>query len=323
MAGIDIVIPSYNYRRYLADCVASILMQRVDSLRILIIDNASTDGSDELARCLAERDNRIQLRLRSKNIGPHASFNEGVDWAASEYFTILCADDLLSPGSLCRAINIMEQNPDVVMAYGRTEFLAAESSISLSSGSSHVAFKMLPGYEYLEQSCRSGRSPVDGPTTVVRTSAQKQAGHYRTDLPHTDDAEMWMRLACLGSVAEIDAVQVLARIHDANQSNALKSVHHWNTEMERTFAAFFQGPGSSLKNGPKLHRTARNSLAARAYWCALSHFCRGDPGAKDLITFALRMRPSLAFAPPLMNLLQRGDAVGRIQSILTSYSKPH
>jgi hypothetical protein len=323
MAVIDVVIPSYNYGRYLGDCVASILLQGIESLRILIIDNASTDGSAELARSLAERDCRIQLRLRNKNMGPHASFNEGVDWAASEYFTILCADDLLSPGSLCRAIDIMKQNPDVVMAYGRTEFLVGETSTGLGLGSSHAAVKILPGHEYLEQSCRSGRSPVDGPTTVVRTSAQKQAGHYRADLPHTDDAEMWMRLACLGSVAEIDAVQVHARIHDANQSNALKSVHHWNTEMERTFAAFFQGPGSSLKNGPKLHRTARNSLAARAYWCALSHLCRGDPGARDLITFALRLRPSLAFAPPLMNLLQRGDALARLQSTLTSYTKSH
>jgi glycosyltransferase involved in cell wall biosynthesis len=318
MADIDVVIPSYNYGHYLEDCVASILMQDIESLRILIIDNASTDGSPDLARSLAERDPRIQLRLRGRNMGPHASFNEGVDWAASTYFTILCADDQLAPGSLRRAITIMDKNPDVVLAYGRTEFLTGETGTNFDIRSSHAVFRTLTGYEYLERSCRSGRSPVDGPNTIVRTSAQKQAGYYRADLPHTDDVEMWMRLACLGSVSEIDAVQAFARIHDANQSSALKNVHHWNTEMERTFATFFEGPGSSLNNSRRLHRKARNSLAARAYWCALSHCCRGEPGAMDLITFALRLRPSLAFVPPLMNLLHRGDAMSRLRSILSS-----
>src|SRR4051794_15159199 len=53
MASIDVVIPCYQYGRYLRDCVRSVLDQDVEQLRVLIIDNASTDGSAEIARQLA------------------------------------------------------------------------------------------------------------------------------------------------------------------------------------------------------------------------------------------------------------------------------
>ena len=105
MSSVDIAIPCYQYGRYLRDCVASVLSQDIDDLRILIIDNASTDNSVAIARQLAAEDARVSLLARSQNLGPHASFNAGVDWAAARYFMVLCADDLLAPaacGMPCR-----------------------------------------------------------------------------------------------------------------------------------------------------------------------------------------------------------------------------
>ena len=61
---------------------------------------------------------RVELIAHPKNLGPHASFNEGVDWATADYFMVLCADDLLAPGSLARAVAILEQTPALSFAYG-------------------------------------------------------------------------------------------------------------------------------------------------------------------------------------------------------------
>jgi glycosyltransferase involved in cell wall biosynthesis len=98
MPSVDIVIPCYNHGSFLPDSVASVLSQKIDDLRILIVDNASTDGSADVAQQLASGDARIELLSRNTNQGPHASFNAGIDWARGDYFLILCADDLLSPG---------------------------------------------------------------------------------------------------------------------------------------------------------------------------------------------------------------------------------
>ena len=82
-AKVDIAIPCHNYGRFLPDCVASVLGQGIAEVRLLIIDNASTDDSLDIARTLAAQDTRISVSAHASNRGPHASFNEGVDWASA------------------------------------------------------------------------------------------------------------------------------------------------------------------------------------------------------------------------------------------------
>lgn len=316
MGSIDIVVPNYNYGRYLDDCLDSILTQDVERLRVLVIDNASTDSSQATARRRAAADPRIELRLRERNLGAHASFNEGIDWAQADYLAILCADDILTPGALARAIAVLDARPDVDMAFGDTAFIGSEHALNGVDAGGTGACEVVGGPTFLEQFCRTGRSPVGGPTAVVRTIAQKRAGHYRTQLPHTDDVEMWMRLACSGNVARLDCVQVLARIHAGNQSAAVTNVHQWNLEMEKAFESFFGSEGRTLEEADRLYKLARESLAARAYWCAVSHFLRGEPGVRELLGFAFTRRPSLAILPPLGRLLSRRDANQRIVATL-------
>ena len=50
----------------------------------------------------------------------HASFNKSIDWAQSDYFTILHADDVLADGALARAIDFLDNNMNVVMCYGNS-----------------------------------------------------------------------------------------------------------------------------------------------------------------------------------------------------------
>src|ERR1700754_4915016 len=121
MASVDVLVPCYQYGRYLRGCVESILSQGIQDLRVRIIDNASTDDSVGIARRLMAEDSRVDLVAHPRNLGPHASFNEGIDWAGADYFLILCVDDLLAPGALARAVAVMEQNPDVVLTYGQTQ----------------------------------------------------------------------------------------------------------------------------------------------------------------------------------------------------------
>lgn len=118
-AGIDVAIPCYQYGRFLRDGVTSVLSQGIRSVRVLIIDNASTDNSVEVAQQLAAEDRRVEVVAHRRNLGQHASFNEGIDWARADYFLILCADDLLAPGALARAISLMERQPKVHLTYGR------------------------------------------------------------------------------------------------------------------------------------------------------------------------------------------------------------
>lgn len=317
MARIDIAIPNYNYGRFLRACIASVYRQDIDSLRVLIIDNASTDGSVALARELAARDPRIELCLRPRNLGQHASFNTAVDWAQSDYFVILCSDDCLSDGALDRAVAALDRHPDAHLAFGGTLYLEDGSTPPARNRTMPAGERVWSGERFLRTFCEKGRNLIDGPLAVVRTGAQKQAGYFRRDLPHTDDMEMWMRFASLGAVVEIDDIQTVVRVHGANQSAAMSSVHHWNMASEAAFEAFFSGFGRNLPQARQFLRIARRSLGDRAYWCAVSHFLRGEPGVWDLARYAVRLRPANAVLPPLGYAWRKADMSRRIAGLVT------
>ena len=114
MSSIDVAIPSFQYGRFLRDSVGSVLRQNVDSLRVLIIDNASTDDSLDVAREIASEDKRVHIIAHERNVGPIASLNEGIDWATADYFMTLDADDLLAPGCLKRAMSILDKDESIV-----------------------------------------------------------------------------------------------------------------------------------------------------------------------------------------------------------------
>src|SRR4051812_31139452 len=108
MAKIDVVIPCYNYGRFLEECVGSVLDQPIRDVRILIIDDASSDNSLSVARKLAEADPRVNVTAHSINRGHIFTYNEGLlDWASAEYTLLLSADDLLTRGALGRAVEVL------------------------------------------------------------------------------------------------------------------------------------------------------------------------------------------------------------------------
>src|SRR5262245_42468379 len=118
MGSIDVVVPCYQHGRYLRQCIQSVLDQGISELRVLIIDNASTDDSVGVATALAAADSRVEVAANPVNRRPHASFNHGIDWASAEHFMILCADDLLAPGALKSAGSYLDTHPEVGVAYG-------------------------------------------------------------------------------------------------------------------------------------------------------------------------------------------------------------
>ena len=71
MAKIDIAITCYQYGQFLRHSAGSVLSQDFRDLRLLIIDNASTDGSQQIAQDIAASDNRVELILNSENRGYH------------------------------------------------------------------------------------------------------------------------------------------------------------------------------------------------------------------------------------------------------------
>ena len=301
MGTVDVAIPCYNYGRFLRACVESIQSQGIEGLRILIIDNASTDNSVEVARQLASEDSRIAISAHRTNRGPHASFNEGIDWAESEYFMILCSDDLLAPGRLADMIGILDKSPDVSFAYGHDLEWDGQSALPARTEYTKPAnWRVCDGERFIFERCRYPERLVSYGMILTRTRDQKVAGHYRSELPHSDDFEMLLRMACLGQVASTDAVLGIRRMHQHNRSQELLAERTaYLTHRMDAFQSFFQHEGRLLPENAQLLRTARSSLSSVAYWRGIKDLVRGRATAFDLLKLAFQLDPKTAVVPPV------------------------
>lgn len=318
MASIDVVVPSYQYGRYLRECLISVLTQGVDGLRVLVIDNASTDNSVEVAQDVALHDCRVEVIARKTNLGATMSWNEGIDWASGDYFMVLCADDFLLPDCLPPVLAFLDGHPEVSFVAGRDCYSSRwDSPPPGSAAIPNDSWSIYAGGDFIRRQCRY---PAVTAAPIVRTAMQKRAGYYRAELPFTDDLEMQLRLACLGSVAETPAGIVVQRLHQTNLSNALWSdAHRRFCEGEATFASFFASKGATLPDAARLQRLASRSHGKHAYWTAVSHFCRGDfDSSRELIRFAISRCPSTVLVPPIDYLFSMERPAERIRNAMAS-----
>lgn len=110
--SISVIVPVFNCRRFLSECVDSILAQNPPPAEIILVNDGSTDGSDEICRLYAEGYDNI----RTFNIAedaPGAARNVGLEEARGEFVTFVDGDDMLFPGALSLMASLMADNVDI------------------------------------------------------------------------------------------------------------------------------------------------------------------------------------------------------------------
>lgn len=297
MSSVDVVIPCYNYARYLPQCVESVLNQQGVEVRALIIDDCSQDDSEIVGRRLAEQDSRVEYRRHSINQGHISTYNEGLlEWANSDYVLLLSADDALSQGALSRAAYVLDQYPDVGLCYGQQ--IVFENEIPLTSAKSQEShlFEIISNQEFLAAVYQSGSNPVPTPTAIVRTTLQKEIGGYKSDLPHAGDLEMWLRFGANAAVSRLDAVQAFKREHQNNMAKDFTPTILPDLQQRRlAFKSVVDQYAKNIENSDKLLKKANQSLAHQAFWGSHTLFEKGKIKlCNELLDFALSLDPSFS-----------------------------
>lgn len=105
-ADVTLIVPVYNAERWLRDCLESIAAQTHRSLRVIVVDDESTDGSREIARAFCQSDSRFEL-VEARHGGVSRARNIGIDMTTSEYIGFVDADDLLYPYTVARLLETL------------------------------------------------------------------------------------------------------------------------------------------------------------------------------------------------------------------------
>lgn len=121
---ISVIITAYNYGDTLAAAIESVLGQAYSNLEVLILDNASSDGTPGIAAQYVH-DARVRYIRHPVNIGMIPNHNAGLGLARGQYLCFLSADDIMMPGYLDRAFGYLRDHPDIDIAYSAVYFINA------------------------------------------------------------------------------------------------------------------------------------------------------------------------------------------------------
>jgi glycosyltransferase involved in cell wall biosynthesis len=179
----SVVIPCFNYGRFVREAVDSALSQTVCSLEVIVVDDGSTDPETHLVISQLEQLARVRV-VRQDNLGLPSARNTGIAHARGEYVCCLDADDTLEPTYIEMAVAVMETDRSVGFAYSWVQLFQDETRVWHTRD-----------FDF-EGACADNHTSA---AAVFRRDDWMAADCFRPDMRKGyEDWEFWLRLSALG-----------------------------------------------------------------------------------------------------------------------------
>lgn len=209
MAKVSVVIPAYNRARLLPEAVNSVLAQTYQDFELIVIDDGSTDNTQEVARSFPPR---VQY-FRQANAGLSAVRNRGVELATGEYIVFLDSDDALLEQALEKGVAFLDQHPEVAFCHGQVYTIDEHSRpLRLRRPRGPKRTFVRDGREEIAHLILF-RNIIGPSATIIRRSCLEDVGPFNTALTSFEDWDMWVRLAKRYAVGHLAVPLALYRVH--------------------------------------------------------------------------------------------------------------
>ena len=216
MPKISVIMPVYNGDKYLKEAVDSILNQTFSDFEFIIIDDGSTDNTEQIIK--SYDDKRILYIKNEQNLGVAESLNKGLDMAKGEYIARMDADDISLPERFEKQLQYMERHKNIAVCGSSIEcFGAVKNKRSTAPcGKKKIRLSLLI------------KSGVFHPTVIMRRSIiEKEHYRYNAYYDKVEDFELWTRVAVKYRINNIKEVLLRYRIH-SNQVTRNYTEEHKN-----------------------------------------------------------------------------------------------
>lgn len=229
---VSVLIPNYNYARYLPEAIDSVLEQDFEDYELLVIDDASTDESADIIRSYGIRDARIRFRINETNRGMVSNLNDCLEWARGEYMKFLLADDkMVGGGALGKLVQIMDDHPSVRLVWSARQ-LIDEHSRPIRVRNYGPRSRIEPGIELILECLGNFRNVIGEPSAVMFRRADA-ADEFDPGYRHLVDLEMWLRLLERGDFAYTPERLSAFRKHSRQQSEVIREEGRYQPEYVR------------------------------------------------------------------------------------------
>lgn len=222
--SVSVVIPTYNYGRFIKEAISSVLDQTRSASEIIVVDDGSTD---ETAAVVAAFGEAVKY-IRQDNAGVCAARNRGVSESTGELIAFLDADDTIEPSNLEKQVARFETDEEIGLVHCSMREFDDETGetirLHMKGGEAHVADNLL---------LWDGPLIVAPGAVIVSRKAFDRVGGFDTRMKVSEDWDFCYRVARLFKVGFVAEPLLNYRSHNA-------SAHHNLENMERGMLMFYE-----------------------------------------------------------------------------------
>lgn len=214
---VSVLIPSYNYAHYLQEAIDSVLTQTFEDFELIIVDNCSTDNTEEIVQKYCEQDQRVQYIKNKENIGMYRNYNQALLSASGDYIKFLNADDKFAPTLLEKFVTILDAYEDISVITSYRQQFGLKTQIIKQLHTNRIEAQTAILFSLKNSNW------IGEPTTVMFRRSNLNLGLFDISLLMFADLDMWLRHLRLGDLYVIDEVLSYFRIHNEQGTAQLTS----------------------------------------------------------------------------------------------------
>lgn len=191
---VSVCIPTFQGAAFIGQAIDSVLAQTFQDFELLVIDDRSSDGTEDIVRGYA--DARIRFQRNERNLGPEGNWNRCLEQAKGRYVKLLPHDDVLAPDCLMRQVAALERDrsEQLALAFCAREIISSGGRVVLRRGYQRADGQIAAAV--LRRQCiRRGTNLVGEPGGVLfRRSLACRVGGFDGEIGYVIDLDYWFRL---------------------------------------------------------------------------------------------------------------------------------
>ena len=226
---VSVIMPAYNGEKYIEEAIKSILDQTYDNFELIIIEDKSKDNTLNIIRKF--QDSRICLYLNYENRGISYSTNLGIQKSKGKYIALLDDDDMALHRRLEWQVEYMETHNEVDILGGRSALIDPDGKF--------IRYDSEPirNSKYIKANLLFYNKKFANCTAMIRRSfIEKNNLRYEENCLGMQDLKFYMDSSKVGTLATIDQLIHLKRIHDEEET--VRSLKYHEKERKDLFAKF-------------------------------------------------------------------------------------
>lgn len=297
MTSLTVVITSFNREKYIGPAIESVLNSRFGDFELLVLDDASADGTVRVARSFADRDARIRLVVNERNLGQFGNRNRAIELVETPYLKYHDSDDLMYPYCLDTMMRLLRAAP--------------EAGFALSAGwawpGGPCPMLLTPRMSYQREFLGQGMF-FSGPAgALFRTEVLRELGGF-PDRGVASDYCFWLKACAVTPVVLAPADLFWYRMHPSQELQSERAARDYAVGQGESWRALLAKEcpleGEELANAKRscafrLLRSSWRDVRARRFTLARLRLSSAGIRLRDLIRYPPRRMQDPRAGSPL------------------------